>query len=204
MTTINIFWNWFLDNLSEISNLPNAPGDRQSMQLYWINKHLKSYCDLIDFVLVFPQNMSKPRLVFTTSNENAKQQAITLLVSLKAKIKWTILINDLTASKSSGFVVIQEPLLSCDRPNLTHRPIMREKHLKLHLPNMHVFCHYKHLGHISQLTDTQFKIENPNTFVQIARNVQVPKWPVELYQYQFLIDETNRINTINVHSSGTI
>ena len=70
MKKINTFWNWFQDNNQTIKNLINETPENQKHIAFWINKNLSYYCREIDFIIVFPKNISSQFEFIITANGN--------------------------------------------------------------------------------------------------------------------------------------
>jgi hypothetical protein len=205
MRKINIFWNWFQDNNQNIKNLINETPHSQKQICYWLNKQLGYYCKELDFMIVLPKKGNQKSELIITANGNPEyfDQVIQLINNAPILRNWRFIAFIQLTEKIDKIIerlenpyVIQELTLKTDKAKflpLDYDVNSKELDIIIYLKNYYIHCNTKTLKQIiyAILKDLlgEKSIYEKINFVQLAKTPNQIEELIELYEFQFYINE---------------
>ncbi|SEB06677.1 hypothetical protein SAMN05443667_11931 [Flavobacterium gillisiae] len=204
MKKINTFWNWFQDNHHTIKTIVNQTPENQKHITFWINKNLNYYCRELDFIIVFPKNLT-PKFEFiitANGNKNYFHELITLVdnAPLLKSWKFTAFIQPTTE--------IDKMMKGLDEPYIFHditlkiselkfKPILYDENIEkmdimIFLKNYNLLCDTKTLKQaiyiILQELLGEERLYQKISLVQLAQTTNKEKDLIQLYELQWYLD----------------
>ncbi|MBP2284801.1 hypothetical protein H4V97_003119 [Flavobacterium sp. CG_23.5] len=205
MKKINTFWNWFQDNHHAIKNIVNETPKNQKHIAFWINKNLNYYCREIDFIIVFPKNLTSKSEFIITANGNLDyfNQVITLVDNAPQLKTWkfTAFIQP-TAEVDKIIDGLDEPYIFEDLTlkisdlkflTLNYDENTAKTDIIIFLKNYYIYCDSKTLPQaifiiMQDLLGEKSLFQNIN-FVQLAQMPENDENLIHIYDLQYFIDE---------------
>ena len=205
MRKINIFWNWFQDNNQNIKNLINETPHNQKQICYWLNKQLGYYCKELDFMIVLPKKANQKSELIITANGNPEyfDQVIQLINNAPILRNWRFIAFIQLTEKIDKIIerlddpyVIQELTIKTNEAKflpLDYDVNSKELDIIIYLKNYYIHCNTKTLQQIiyvilKDLLGEKSICQNIN-FIQLAKTPNQIEELIELYEFQFYIDE---------------
>jgi hypothetical protein len=204
MKKINTFWNWFQDNHHTIKNIVNETPKNQKHITFWINKNLNYYCRELDFIIVFPKNLtSKFEFIITANgNKNYFHELITLVdnAPLLKSWKFTAFIQP-TTEIDKMMKGLDEPYIFQDITlkisELKFKPILYNENIEkmdimIFLKNYNLLCDTKTLKQaiyvILQELLGEERLYQKISLVQLAQTTNKEEDLIQLYELQWYLD----------------
>jgi hypothetical protein len=204
MKKINTFWNWFQDNHHTFKNIINETTENQKHITFWINKNLNYYCRELDFIIVFPKNLTtKFEFIITANgNKNYFHELITLVdnAPLLNSWKFTAFIQP-TTEIDKMMQGLDDPYIFQDITlkisELKFKPILYDENIKkmdimIFLKNYNLLCDTKTLKQaiyvILQELLGEERLHQKISLVQLAQMTNKEEDLIQLYELQRYLD----------------
>jgi hypothetical protein len=204
MKKINTFWNWFQDNHHTIKTIVNQTPENQKHITFWINKNLNYYCRELDFIIVFPKNLtSKFEFIITANgNKNYFHELITLVdnAPLLKSWKFTAFIQP-TTEIDKMMKGLDEPYIFQDITlkisELKFKPLLYNENIEkldiiIFLKNYNLLCDTKTLKQtiyiILQELLGEKVLSQKISLVQLAETTNKEADLIQLYELQLYLD----------------
>lgn len=204
MKKINTFWNWFQDNNQSIKNLINETPKNQKHIIFWINKNLSYYCRELDFIIVFPKNISSQfEFIITANGNNDCFKHVINLIDNAPKLRtWkfsaflelTEQINQSIDFQLKQYII---PEITLKIENQYSLALEQDKDLQsreiwIDLKNYILMCTTKTLNQVIYIiTQRQITTESTAqniTFIQLAFPKAEQKDFIVLQEFQYYLD----------------
>ena len=201
MKSINIFWNWFLDNNNTIQNIIKETPENQMHILFWLNKNLTYYCEEITFMIIFPKiPQGKTELIITANNNpDYFRQVIDLIDNaprlrawkFTAFIQTTDKINKIIEKLDEPYIVPEITLKASELKSIPidYKEKTKKHHIIIHLKEYNIYCNTKTWKQALFIIMKGFIYDNIS-FVQLAQILNQEEL-IHLYEFQLYIDESN-------------
>jgi hypothetical protein len=204
MKKINTFWNWFQDNHHTFKNIINETTENQKHFTFWINKNLNYYSRELDFIIVFPKNLTtKFEFIITANgNKNYFHELITLVENapLLKSWKFTAFIQP-TTEIDKMMRGLDEPYIFQDITlkisEIKFKPILYDENIKkvdimIFLKNYNLLCDTKTLKQaiyvILQELLGEKVLSQKISLVQLAQMTNKEEDLIQLYELQWYLD----------------
>ncbi|WP_016989855.1 hypothetical protein [Flavobacterium sp. ACAM 123] len=204
MKKINTFWNWFQDNHHTFKNIVNQTPENQKYITFWINKNLNYYSRELDFIIVFPKNLTtKFEFIITANgNKNYFHELITLVENapLLKSWKFTAFIQP-TTEIDKMMRGLDEPYIFQDITlkisEIKFKPILYDENIKkvdimIFLKNYNLLCDTKTLKQaiyvILQELLGEKVLSQKISLVQLAQMTNKEEDLIQLYELQWYLD----------------
>ncbi|WP_016989899.1 hypothetical protein [Flavobacterium sp. ACAM 123] len=204
MKKINTFWNWFQDNHHTLKNIINETPENQKYITFWITKNLNYYCREIDFMIVFPKDITSKFGFIITANGDKDyfNQVITLIDNAPLLKSWqfTAFIQDTNTivQKMNTFdeqYIFKDITLKIKE--LTFREIVYNENCDktnsmIFLKNYSLLYNNKTLMQAIYLASQELnhpkKIPTQMNFIQLPQKNMKKDELIQLYELQWYLD----------------
>lgn len=210
MKKINIFWNWFQDNNQTIKNLFNDTPENQKHISFWLSKNLSYYCKEIDFMIVLPvdKNKNKSEFIITANGNPEYFNQVIDLVDNAPKLKnWKFIafiqpmerIDKLMKGLDDPYIFHEMTLKASELTflPLEYHELSQKVDIVVFLKRYNLYCGTKTLQEaifiiMQDIVGEKSLYQNVN-FVQLAQEPDNTEGLIKLYDFQFFIDNLNRV-----------
>lgn len=208
MRKINTFWNWFQDNNQTFQNFFNESPKNQKQISHSIKHRLGFYCKELDYIIVFPKKPNQKTELIITANENPEYFShVTELIKHAPALKhWkftafiqpTENINKIIDSLDEPYVFQEITIKTSEIKflSLVYDEKTKKLDIRVYLKNYNIHCDTKTWNQaiyiiMQDLLGEKASYQNIN-FVQLVQLPNTTVELIELYEFQFYIDNINK------------